>query len=71
MRSSRGSLLLESLIQVKTALPLGSEGRIDAELPRSLKKVPIYGKLGDKLTLLIVLVGLLVLWRPKLNKLVK
>jgi len=60
------SAVVDPLGRIISALPLGSEGVIDSPLPQSVS-VPIYARVGDVPTALVVVVSLLALIRRRLQ----
>ncbi len=61
------SAVIDAYGRLEASLPLGKEGYLDSSLPAALAEATPYGKFGDKLTLLLLLIGMAILWLAKIR----
>ena len=60
------SAVVNPVGRIVGSLPLASEGVLDAPLPRPIGP-PIYARIGDAPTIIIVIIGLIVVMRRRLR----
>ena len=60
------SAVIDAHGRIVARMGLGQEGRLDTTLPKGLAGPPPYSRYGDWLTLIMIALGLVALWLPRL-----
>ena len=62
------SAVIDAHGRIQASLPLGEMGFLDYGLPTALAVQPLYGRFGNKLFVVFILVCLILLWLPRLRR---